>query len=336
MNNNNLDFKSYSPKISNCDSPKQKMSKLLSDFVVVDINNKINSKILYDNNITKNSISIIEENIYENKSSSPSPKSSSSPSTSPKCNKNINENKFIYKNKNNDSDTDSIPYILNSSFNNRSDADSISYILNKSFNNRSTINTDSMIFNNNNDNNNNNNDNNNNNNNNNINGWDNEANITIINWYHSFKKKKFIYQYIMDKNKNISNILHVLSILLSSSLGIFSAFKLSFSNKDYVTISDFILMFLNFINALITALSKKYIDEKRNEEIRKYILELDNFLGEIAAQVLKSLNYRINADEFFNINNDKYTKLITTAPNITLHEIQDARKKYKEYIKSNI
>ena len=65
MNNNNLDFKSYSPKISNCDSPKQKMSKLLSDFVVVDINNKINSKILYDNNITKNSI--IEENIYENK-----------------------------------------------------------------------------------------------------------------------------------------------------------------------------------------------------------------------------------------------------------------------------
>ena len=140
----------------------------------------------------------------------------------------------------------------------------------------------------------------------------------------------------MDKNKNISNILHVLSILLSSSLGIFSAFKLSFSNKDYATISDFILMFLNFINALITALSKKYIDEKRNEEIRKYILELDNFLGEIAAQVLKSLNYRINADEFFNINNDKYTKLITTAPNITLHEIQDARKKYKEYIKSNI
>ena len=140
----------------------------------------------------------------------------------------------------------------------------------------------------------------------------------------------------MDKNKNTSNILHILSILLSSSLGIFTAFKLSFSNKDYQMISDFVLIFLNFINALITALSKKYIDEKRNEEIRKYIVELDNFLGEIAAQVLKSLNYRINADEFFNINNEKYTKLITMAPNISLTEMQDAKKQYKIYIKSHL
>ncbi len=219
---------------------------------------------------------------------------------------------YFYNLINNNNDND------NDNDNDNTSNDSVSYILNKSF---IKLNNKSLLFDYDKKKN--------------INGWNYEANITIINWYHTFKKKKFIYQYILDRNKNISNILHILSILLSSLLGIFTAFKLKLSIDDnkYQMISDIILMIFNFINAFITVLSKKYIDEKRNEEIRKYIIALDNFLGEIAAQVLKTLNYRIFADEFFKINNDKYTKLITTAPNISLKEMYIAKKQYKLHAK---
>lgn len=170
-----------------------------------------------------------------------------------------------------------------------------------------------------------------------INGWDNDATLTIKNWYKIFKQQSFIYQWILDRNINMADKLTIVSIISSSALGIFSGFKL-WIDQDMVfqTVSNIILMLFNFLIALITTLSKRYIDDKRNEKIRNYIEELDNFLGEISAQVLKSPVYRMNADEFFKLNNDKYTKLITTAPNISLNEMKDAKKQYKIFIKSNL
>ncbi len=164
------------------------------------------------------------------------------------------------------------------------------------------------------------------------NGWDHDANVTIHNWYKLFKQQSFIYQWVLDNNKKMSDRLATVSVISSSVLGIFSAFKLWIDNDAvFQTVSNILLMFFNFGVALLTSLSKRYIDDQKNEKIRTYIEEVDLFLGEIAAQVLKSPVYRMNADKFFKLNNDKYTKLICTAPNLSLTEIGLGKEEYKKY-----
>lgn len=174
----------------------------------------------------------------------------------------------------------------------------------------------------------------------NINGWDSDANITITNWYKTFKQQSFIYQFVLDKNRRMADILAIISIISSASLGIFSGFKLWIDNDIiFQTISNILLMLLNFLVALITASSKRYIDDKRNEKIRVYVEEIDIFLGELSAQVLNSPVYRMNADKFFKLNNTKYTKLISSAPNLSISEINEGKQKfliYKEHCHYNI
>lgn len=171
----------------------------------------------------------------------------------------------------------------------------------------------------------------------NINGWDDNANTTIKNWYKIFKRQSFIYQWILDRNRLISDRLSVASIISSSLLGIFSGFKLWINNDIlFQTTSDIILMLLNFCVALLTSASKRYIDTQRNEIIRVYIEKVDSFLGEISAQVLKSPIYRIKASDFFNLNNDKYTELISTSPNLSIHELNISKIVYNTYINLDI
>jgi hypothetical protein len=166
------------------------------------------------------------------------------------------------------------------------------------------------------------------------NGWDKDANITIENWYNIFKQQSFMYQLILDKNMLISDRLAVLSIISSTSLGLFTGFKLWKENDMiFQTTSNIILMLSNFSVAIMTTISKRYIDDKRNETIRQYITNVDIFLGEISAQLLKSTHYRMNADEFFKINNDKYTSLISSAPNLSISEIEYGKIKYNNYKK---
>ena len=78
-------------------------------------------------------------------------------------------------------------------------------------------------------------------------------------------------------------------------------------------------------------MSRRYGDIKRTDliGIRNYVFELDEFLGIISAQVLKSPIYRTNADDFFKAYNDRYTKIVTSAPNISLGEINKAKNLYE-------
>ncbi len=174
----------------------------------------------------------------------------------------------------------------------------------------------------------------------NINGWDTDANITITNWYKTFKQQSFIYQFVLDKNKKMSDRLAIISIISSTLLGIFTGFKL-WIDDDIVfqTVSNILLMLFNFLVALITATSKRYIDDKRNETIRAYIEEVDIFIGGLSAQVLNSPVYRMNADKFFKLNNANYTKLISSAPNLSINEINEGKRRftlYKEHCYYNV
>jgi hypothetical protein len=169
-----------------------------------------------------------------------------------------------------------------------------------------------------------------------INGWDIDAKKTIKNWFKLFKEYRYIYQYIYDRNIKRASILNILSAISSVLLGILSAFKLWQENNPLFQITgDILLMLFNFLNAIIISVSKRLLDDVRNEQIRKYIEKVDNFLGIIAAQVLKSPIYRMNAIEFFSENNEIYTKLITSAPNLTLKELRISREKYNDYLLTN-
>lgn len=165
------------------------------------------------------------------------------------------------------------------------------------------------------------------------NGWDDNANSTINNWYNLFKQQSFIYQWVLERNKKISDKLIIAAIISSSVLGIFSGFKLWIKDDSFTITSDLIIMLSNFSIAFITGYSKSYIDDNRNELIRIYIDEVDELLGEISAQVLSSPIYRSSAHQFFKDHNYKYTKLITYIPNISLYELNESKKKYEEFKK---
>lgn len=164
------------------------------------------------------------------------------------------------------------------------------------------------------------------------NGWDDDAIKTLDNWYEAFLTQSFVYQFILDRNYKMSNKLNMISVIFSSLLGIFSAFKLWIANDSiFQTVSNILLMFSNFTVALITTQSKRFIDDKKNEQIRTYIEQVDTFLGHLAAQYLKSYVYRMDADEFFKTYNDEYTKIIISAPNLSLHEMELGHSNYVIY-----
>ena len=165
-----------------------------------------------------------------------------------------------------------------------------------------------------------------------INGWDTDAIFTLDNWYEAFQRQSFVYQFILDRNYKMSNKLNMISVIFSSLLGIFSAFKLWIANDSvFQTVSNILLMFSNFTVALITTQSKRFIDDKKNEQIRTYIEEVDTFLGHLSAQYLKSYVYRMNADDFFKTYNDEYTKIISSQPNLSLYELELGHSNYAIY-----
>ena len=167
-----------------------------------------------------------------------------------------------------------------------------------------------------------------------INGWDNDAMKTITNWYDIFKQQSFMYQWILEKNLKISNKLIMASIIASSALGIFTSFKIWINKDSFNTASDLFIMLSNFSIALMTGYSKSYVDNRRNENIKHHIQEIDELFGEICAQLLKSPVYRMNANDFFKEHNNKFTKLMSSTPSMTIYELKQSKKEYEEFKKN--
>lgn len=168
-----------------------------------------------------------------------------------------------------------------------------------------------------------------------INDWDNDANDTLKDWYYAFKELSHSYQFILDRNYKMSSTLSMISICSSSVLSIFSGFKLWLQDdKIFQNSSDIFMMISNFAIAGMTTMAKRYLDDNRNEKMRIYIDEVDQFLNLIYAQFCLKPVYRINAKTFFKNNNDKYTRLMVSAPNLSIKEMLLAKKNYLIYKKN--
>jgi hypothetical protein len=127
----------------------------------------------------------------------------------------------------------------------------------------------------------------------------------------------------------------MISICSSSILSIFSGFKLWLQDdKVFQNTSDVFMMISNFAIAGMTTMAKRYLDDNRNEKIRIYIEEVDQFLNLIYAQFCLKPVFRINAKDFFKINNEKYTHLMVSAPNLSIKEMQLAKNHYLLYKKN--
>lgn len=165
-----------------------------------------------------------------------------------------------------------------------------------------------------------------------INEWDTNAIQTLNNWYATFKELSFCYQYILDRNYKISTALSMISVVSSSTLSIFSGFKLWIQNDmTFQSASDIFMMISNFAVAAITTMSKRYIDDARNEKIKSYVSELDGFMGLICAQITLTPEFRMPATKFFETQMKQYTKLMITMPSISIKEMKIAKQNYENY-----
>ncbi len=166
----------------------------------------------------------------------------------------------------------------------------------------------------------------------NVNGWDKNAIETVRNWRILFKENKYIYEWILEKNHRISTNLNLISVISSSAMGCFSAFKLWVQDdRMFQATSDIIMLFSNFLIAAITTSSKRYIDDNRNEKIRNYLEEVSRFLGNITSELIKNAEYRMNADKFIRTQQEIYSKLIVNKPSISISELTSAKNAYRDF-----
>lgn len=171
----------------------------------------------------------------------------------------------------------------------------------------------------------------------NINGWDENAVETVRNWRILLKENKYIYGWVLEKNYRISTNLNLISVISSSAMGCFSAFKLWVQDdRTFQATSDIIMLFSNFLIAAITTSSKRYIDDNRNEKIRNYLEEVSQFLGNITSELIKTAEYRMNADKFIRTQQEIYSKLIVNKPSITISELTAAKNSYRNFENSFI
>jgi len=169
----------------------------------------------------------------------------------------------------------------------------------------------------------------------NVKGWDKEAVDTVQNWRVLYKEYKYIYEWILERNYRISTNLNLISVVSSSMMGCFSAFKLWIQDdRTFQATSDIIMLFSNFLIAAITTSSKRYIDDNRNEKIRTYLEEVNKFLGTISSELIKSPEYRMEADKFIESQQEIYSKLSTNKPNISISELTESKKAYKSFMDS--
>lgn len=166
----------------------------------------------------------------------------------------------------------------------------------------------------------------------NVNGWDENAVETVRNWRILLKENKYIYEWILEKNHRISTNLNLISVISSSAMGCFSAFKLWVQDdRVFQATSDIIMLFSNFLIAAITTTSKRYIDDNRNEKIRNYLEEVSQFLGNITSELIKTAEYRMNADKFIRTQQEIYSKLLINKPSITIGELTAAKNAYRDF-----
>ena len=150
----------------------------------------------------------------------------------------------------------------------------------------------------------------------------------INNWYKILIQQSLIYKWVLNKNKNFSDNLIIISIVLLLILGFFLGIKIFIvDNIMFQITSNIILMLLNFSILLLIILFKKNKDNKRNKIIKIYIQEIKLFIKKLSKTIIY---YKMDINNIYNLD-IHYNKLILNTPKLFQNEIQECKQKFILY-----
>jgi hypothetical protein len=150
----------------------------------------------------------------------------------------------------------------------------------------------------------------------------------INNWYKILIQQSLIYKWVLNKNKNFSDNLIIISIVLLLILGFFLGIKIFIvDNIMFQITSNIILMLLNFSILLLIILFKKNKDNKRNKIIKIYIQEIKLVIKKLSKTIIY---YKMDINNIYNLD-IHYNKLILNTPKLFQNEIQECKQKFILY-----
>lgn len=175
------------------------------------------------------------------------------------------------------------------------------------------------------------------------NGWTAQNNQTLRAWKTSLAKASFIYEYVLEEDRNQLNKILICSLIISTLSTVISgistiALTVGDDKPEYKTTALVINSILILLGALTTALTgaiKIYKLDDIVASISSYIVKIDQIYSEIANQLVLPDALRENAITFIKKESENYLNLIKQSPNIESSKEREAIKKYNEFLEDD-
>ena len=172
------------------------------------------------------------------------------------------------------------------------------------------------------------------------NGWTSQNTQTLRAWKTSLAKASFIYEYVLEEDRNRLNKILILSLIISTLSTVISgistiALTVGDDKPEYKTTALVINSILILLGALTTALTgtiKIYKLDDIVASISSYIVKIDQIYSEVANQLVLPDALREDAITFIKKESENYLNLIKQSPNIESSKEHEAVKKYNEFL----
>ncbi len=172
------------------------------------------------------------------------------------------------------------------------------------------------------------------------NNWTPRNTQTLRAWKTSLAKASFIYEYVLEGDKNRLNRILIYSLIISTISTVISgistiALTVGDDKPAYKTTALVINALLILLGALTTALTgaiKIYKLDDIVASITSYIVKIDQIYSEISNQLVLPDALREDAITFIKKESENYLNLIKQSPDIESSKEHAAVKKYNEFL----
>ena len=170
-----------------------------------------------------------------------------------------------------------------------------------------------------------------------INNWSDKNENVVKQWKIASVKSSFIYDTLLEHNKNRSENLSIVALCISALSSLFSVSQFGITNENSIVAIVFkiLLVVCTIIVTIIQGIIRIKGYDKVAEELTGYIQKMDNFIGKVSSQLLLPTSIREDAVEFIKKENKDYTDLMTNAPSISPSDLKNANQRYVEFVGDN-
>jgi len=170
------------------------------------------------------------------------------------------------------------------------------------------------------------------------NNWTVTNMTTVKGWKSSLAKASFIYQEVLEGDRNKLNRIGTLTLILSAILTVLTAVSSVLVRIDiegYELATQIITVVSFVITALLTILGgmlKIYKWDKNVATYTGYIAQLDGLYSIIASQLILPSSLRMDALTLIRAHNESYTNIMKQSPNINASTYRAASRKYAKFL----